>query len=100
VKLILETILSAPRLLERAAKLSDKLGAGFVDSTSQSLKRKLVTYPLHSNKVISSTDGQIFLETDLFYAGVRPPLTRRLGKRWVAAPSKAMKTVAGKCVST
>ncbi len=57
------------RLLERAAKLSDELGGSM---TARSLKRKRGYLSLIPTNVISITDGQIFLENDLFYSGVRP----------------------------
>jgi len=62
------------RLLERAAKLSDKLGGGSLTAlpiveTQAGDRRRL--YPTN---IISITDGQIYLEPDLFYAGVRPAL--------------------------
>src|SRR6202012_2301035 len=62
------------RLLERAAKLSDKLGGGsltalpIVETQAGDVSAYIPT------NVISITDGQIFLETDLFYAGVRPAI--------------------------
>jgi F-type H+-transporting ATPase subunit alpha len=86
------------RLLERAAKLSDKLGAGsltalpIIETQAGDVSAYIPT------NVISITDGQIFLETDLFYAGVRPAINAGVSVSRVggAAQSKAMKTVAGK----
>lgn len=86
------------RLLERAAKLSDKLGAGsltalpIIETQAGDVSAYIPT------NVISITDGQIFLETDLFYAGVRPAINAGISVSRVggAAQTKAMKTVAGK----
>jgi F-type H+-transporting ATPase subunit alpha len=86
------------RLLERAAKLSDKLGAGsltalpIIETQAGDVSAYIPT------NVISITDGQIFLETDLFYAGVRPAINAGISVSRVggAAQSKAMKMVAGK----
>jgi len=86
------------RLLERAAKLSDKLGAGsltalpIIETQAGDVSAYIPT------NVISITDGQIFLETDLFYAGVRPAINAGISVSRVggAAQTKAMKAVAGK----
>lgn len=86
------------RLLERAAKLSDKLGGGsltalpIVETQAGDVSAYIPT------NVISITDGQIFLETDLFYAGVRPAINAGISVSRVggAAQTKAMKMVAGK----
>jgi F-type H+/Na+-transporting ATPase subunit alpha len=86
------------RLLERAAKLSDKLGAGsltalpIIETQAGDVSAYIPT------NVISITDGQIFLETDLFYAGVRPAINAGISVSRVggAAQTKAMKMVAGK----
>jgi F-type H+/Na+-transporting ATPase subunit alpha len=86
------------RLLERAAKLSDALGGGsltalpIVETQAGDVSAYIPT------NVISITDGQIFLETDLFYAGVRPAINAGISVSRVggAAQSKAMKMVAGK----
>lgn len=86
------------RLLERAAKLSDELGAGsltalpIVETQAGDISSYIPT------NVISITDGQIFLETDLFYAGVRPAINAGISVSRVggAAQTKAMKQVAGK----
>jgi F-type H+/Na+-transporting ATPase subunit alpha len=86
------------RLLERAAKLSDALGAGsltalpIIETQAGDVSAYIPT------NVISITDGQIFLETDLFYAGVRPAINAGISVSRVggAAQTKAMKTVAGK----
>jgi F-type H+-transporting ATPase subunit alpha len=85
------------RLLERCAKLSDDLGAGsmtglpIVETKGNDISAYIPT------NVISITDGQIFLETDLFNAGVRPAINVGLSVSRVggAAQVKAMKTVAG-----
>jgi F-type H+-transporting ATPase subunit alpha len=86
------------RLLERAAKLSDDLGAGsltalpIVETQAGDVSAYIPT------NVISITDGQIFLETELFYKGIRPAVNVGLSVSRVgsAAQIKAMKQVAGK----
>jgi F-type H+-transporting ATPase subunit alpha len=86
------------RLLERAAKLSDALGAGsltalpIIETQAGDVSAYIPT------NVISITDGQIFLETDLFYAGVRPAINAGISVSRVggSAQTKAMKSVAGK----
>ncbi|MFZ4695348.1 MAG: F0F1 ATP synthase subunit alpha [Verrucomicrobiia bacterium] len=86
------------RLLERAARLSESAGNGsitalpIIETQAGDLSAYIPT------NVISITDGQIFLETDLFYQGVRPAISvgtsvSRVGS---AAQIKAMKQVAGK----
>lgn len=86
------------RLLERAAKLSDKLGGGSITALPiiETLAGDVSAY-IPTN-VISITDGQIFLETELFYAGVRPAINAGLSVSRVggAAQIKAMKQVAGR----
>ncbi|RKH49041.1 F0F1 ATP synthase subunit alpha [Corallococcus llansteffanensis] len=85
------------RLLERAAKLSDEEGAGsltalpIIETQAGDLSAYIPT------NVISITDGQIFLETDLFNSGVRPAINVGLSVSRVgsAAQIKAMKQVAG-----
>jgi F-type H+/Na+-transporting ATPase subunit alpha len=85
------------RLLERAAKLSDAEGAGsltalpIIETQAGDVSAYIPT------NVISITDGQIFLETDLFYSGVRPAINVGLSVSRVgsAAQIKAMKQVAG-----
>lgn len=85
------------RLLERAAKLSDELGGGsltalpFVETQAGDISAYIPT------NVISITDGQIFLENDLFYAGIRPAVDAGLSVSRVggSAQIKAMKKVAG-----
>jgi F-type H+-transporting ATPase subunit alpha len=85
------------RLLERAAKLSDKLGGGsltalpIIETQAGDVSAYIPT------NVISITDGQIFLETDLFYSGVRPAINVGLSVSRVggSAQIKAMKSVAG-----
>lgn len=86
------------RLLERAAKLSDDLGGGsltalpIIETQAGDVSSYIPT------NVISITDGQIFLETELFYQGVRPAINVGLSVSRVgsAAQTKAMKSVAGK----
>src|SRR5450432_3827996 len=86
------------RLLERAAKLSDEEGAGsltalpIIETQAGDVSAYIPT------NVISITDGQIFLETDLFYSGVRPAINVGLSVSRVgsAAQTKAMKQVAGR----
>lgn len=86
------------RLLERAAKLSDELGGGsltalpFIETQAGDITSYIPT------NVISITDGQIYLETDLFYAGIRPAINVGLSVSRVGgkAQTKAMKGVAGR----
>jgi F-type H+/Na+-transporting ATPase subunit alpha len=86
------------RLLERAAKLSDKLGAGSLTALPI-IETQLgdVTAYIPTN-VISITDGQIFLESDLFYAGIRPAINAGISVSRVGsnAQTKMMKQVAGR----
>lgn len=85
------------RLLERAAKMSDKLGGGsltalpIIETQAGDVSAYIPT------NVISITDGQIYLETDLFYSGVRPAISVGLSVSRVGgnAQIKAMKQVAG-----
>jgi F-type H+/Na+-transporting ATPase subunit alpha len=85
------------RLLERAAKLSDTLGAGsitalpFIETQAGDVSAYIPT------NVISITDGQIFLQSDLFFSGVRPAINAGLSVSRVggSAQIKAMKKVAG-----
>lgn len=85
------------RLLERAAKLSDKLGAGSITALPviETLAGDLSGY-IPTN-VISITDGQIMLETEAFYSGIRPAINVGLSVSRVggSAQIKAMKQVAG-----
>ena len=86
------------RLLERAAKLNDKLGAGsltalpIIETQAGDVSAYIPT------NVISITDGQIFLETDLFYSNVRPAVNAGISVSRVGgnAQIKAMKQVAGR----
>jgi F-type H+-transporting ATPase subunit alpha len=86
------------RLLERAAKLSDERGAGsltalpIIETQANDVSAYIPT------NVISITDGQIFLETDLFYQGIRPAVNVGLSVSRVgsSAQTKATKKVAGK----
>ncbi|WLR50714.1 F0F1 ATP synthase subunit alpha [Bacillus tianshenii] len=85
------------RLLERAAKLSDALGAGsltalpFIETQAGDVSAYIPT------NVISITDGQIFLQSDLFHSGVRPAVNAGLSVSRVggSAQIKAMKKVSG-----
>ncbi|MFC5466441.1 F0F1 ATP synthase subunit alpha [Lederbergia graminis] len=85
------------RLLERAAKLSDAKGGGsltalpFVETQAGDISAYIPT------NVISITDGQIFLQSDLFFSGVRPAINAGLSVSRVggSAQIKAMKSVAG-----
>jgi F-type H+/Na+-transporting ATPase subunit alpha len=86
------------RLLERAAKLSDEQGGGsltalpIIETQAGDVSAYIPT------NVISITDGQIFLESDLFYAGVRPAVNVGISVSRVggAAQTKAMRSVAGR----
>ncbi len=86
------------RLLERSAKLDDKYGGGSITALPiiETLEGDISAY-IPTN-VISITDGQIFLETDLFFAGQRPAINTGLSVSRVggAAQIKAIKKVAGK----
>ena len=85
------------RLLERAAKLSDALGGGsltalpIIETKAGDISAYIPT------NVISITDGQVFLESDLFYSGVRPAINvgNSVSRVGGAAQIKAMKAVAG-----
>lgn len=86
------------RLLERAAKLSDDMGAGSLTALPiVETQANDVTAFIPTN-VISITDGQIFLETDLFNAGIRPAINSGISVSRVggAAQTKAMKKLSGK----
>jgi F-type H+-transporting ATPase subunit alpha len=86
------------RLLERCAKLSDELGAGSMTGLPIiETKGNDVSAYIPTN-VISITDGQIFLETDLFNSGVRPAINVGISVSRVggSAQVKAMKSVAGR----
>ncbi len=86
------------RLLERAAKLSDELGGGsltalpIIETQAGDVSAYIPT------NVISITDGQIFLESDLFYAGIRPAINVGISVSRVGgkAQVKAMRKVAGR----
>ncbi len=85
------------RLLERCAKLSDELGGGSLTGLPIiETKANDVSAYIPTN-VISITDGQIFLETDLFFSGIRPAINAGISVSRVggAAQIKAMKGVAG-----
>ncbi|NCU41082.1 F0F1 ATP synthase subunit alpha, partial [Candidatus Saccharibacteria bacterium] len=85
------------RLLERSAKLSDDLGAGsltalpIIETQAGDISAYIPT------NVISITDGQIFMETDLFYQGIRPAISAGLSVSRVGgdAQAKAVKSVSG-----
>jgi len=85
------------RLLERAAKLSEELGGGsltalpIIETKAGDISAYIPT------NVISITDGQVFLESDLFYSGVRPAINvgNSVSRVGSAAQIKAMKSVAG-----
>lgn len=85
------------RLLERAAKLSDKLGGGsitalpIIETQAGDISAYIPT------NVISITDGQIFLQTELFYSGIRPAVSAGLSVSRVggSAQIKAVKKVSG-----
>ena len=85
------------RLLERSAKLSDDLGAGsltalpIIETQAGDISAYIPT------NVISITDGQIFMETDLFYQGIRPAISAGLSVSRVGgdAQTKAIKSVSG-----
>ena len=85
------------RLLERAAKLDDKQGAGSLTALPIIETQDGDVSAYIPTNVISITDGQIFLETDLFFKGVRPAVNIGLSVSRVgsAAQIKAMKQVAG-----
>ena len=85
------------RLLERAAKLSDEMGAGSLTALPVIETQGNDVSAFIPTNVISITDGQIFLETDLFYQGIRPAVNVGLSVSRVgsAAQIKAMKQVAG-----
>ncbi|WP_113313884.1 F0F1 ATP synthase subunit alpha [Hyphomicrobiales bacterium] len=85
------------RLLERAAKLSDANGAGSLTALPVIETQGNDVSAFIPTNVISITDGQIFLETDLFYQGIRPAVNVGLSVSRVgsAAQVKAMKQVAG-----
>ncbi|MEM9682235.1 MAG: F0F1 ATP synthase subunit alpha, partial [Pseudomonadota bacterium] len=85
------------RLLERAAKMNDEEGAGSLTALPVIETQANDVSAYIPTNVISITDGQIFLETDLFYKGVRPAINVGLSVSRVgsAAQIKAMKQVAG-----
>ena len=86
------------RLLERAAKLNDDNGAGSLTALPVIETQANDVSAYIPTNVISITDGQIFLETDLFYQGIRPAVNVGLSVSRVgsSAQVKAMKQVAGK----
>lgn len=86
------------RLLERAAKLSDKLGGGSITALPIIETQAGDITSFIPTNIISITDGQIYLETDLFYANTRPAINVGLSVSRVGgnAQEKAMKQVAGR----
>jgi len=86
------------RLLERAAKMNDTQGAGSLTALPVIETQANDVSAYIPTNVISITDGQIFLETDLFYQGIRPAVNVGLSVSRVgsSAQTKAMKKVAGK----
>ncbi|MBA3429588.1 MAG: F0F1 ATP synthase subunit alpha, partial [Actinobacteria bacterium] len=86
------------RLLERACKLNDELGGGsftalpIIETQAGDIAAYIPTY------VISITDGQIFLEADLFYSGIRPAINvgTSVSRVGGSAQTKAMRKVAGR----
>jgi len=86
------------RLLERAAKMNDDMGAGSLTALPVIETQANDVSAYIPTNVISITDGQIFLETDLFYQGIRPAVNVGLSVSRVgsSAQTKAMKKVAGK----
>jgi F-type H+-transporting ATPase subunit alpha len=86
------------RLLERAAKMNEDYGAGSLTALPVIETQANDVSAYIPTNVISITDGQIFLETDLFYQGIRPAVNVGLSVSRVgsAAQTKAMKKVAGR----
>jgi F-type H+-transporting ATPase subunit alpha len=86
------------RLLERAAKLSEKLGGGSLTALPVIETQAGDVSAYIPTNVISITDGQIFLETDLFYSNIRPAINPGISVSRVGgnAQIKAMKQVAGR----
>ncbi len=86
------------RLLERACKLSDELGGGSLTALPLIETQAGDVSAYIPTNVISITDGQIFLEADLFYSGVRPAINVGISVSRVGgnAQTKAMKKVAGR----
>ncbi|MFT4275671.1 MAG: F0F1 ATP synthase subunit alpha [Rhodopseudomonas sp.] len=86
------------RLLERAAKLNDEKGAGSLTALPVIETQANDVSAYIPTNVISITDGQVFLETDLFFQGIRPAVNVGLSVSRVgsSAQTKAMKKVAGK----
>ncbi len=86
------------RLLERAAKMNDENGGGSLTALPVIETQAGDVSAFIPTNVISITDGQIFLETELFFSGIRPAINVGLSVSRVgsAAQTKAMKKVAGK----
>ncbi|MCF7836965.1 F0F1 ATP synthase subunit alpha [Candidatus Gracilibacteria bacterium] len=85
------------RLLERAVRMNDKLGGGSITALPIIETQANDVSAYIPTNVISITDGQIYLETDLFYKGIRPAVNAGLSVSRVggAAQTKAMKGVSG-----
>ena len=85
------------RLLERAVRMNDKLGGGSITALPVIETQANDVSAYIPTNVISITDGQIYLETDLFYKGIRPAVNAGLSVSRVggAAQTKAMKGVSG-----
>src|SRR5437879_6891303 len=86
------------RLLERACKLSDKLGGAALQALPISGTQAGDVAAYIPTNVISITDGQIYLQSDLFFSGVRPAVNVGISVSRVgsSAQTKAMKKVAGR----
>jgi F-type H+-transporting ATPase subunit alpha len=86
------------RLLERSAKMADKFGGGSITALPVIETQANDVSAYIPTNVISITDGQIFLESDLFYSGVRPAVNAGISVSRVGgnAQIKAMKQVAGR----
>ncbi|OGK15320.1 F0F1 ATP synthase subunit alpha [Candidatus Roizmanbacteria bacterium RIFCSPLOWO2_02_FULL_37_19] len=86
------------RLLERSCRLNDKIGGGSITSLPIVETQEGDVSAYIPTNIISITDGQIYLESDLFNAGIRPAINVGLSVSRVGstAQAKAMKTVAGK----
>lgn len=86
------------RLLERACRIDEKYGGGSITALPfiETLENDISAYI--ATNVISITDGQIFLETDLFNSGIRPAINvgNSVSRVGSSAQTKAMKSVAGK----
>jgi len=90
-------LLFALSLLERAAKLNDALGGGSLTALRLLKRRPVISAPIFQLMLFRVTDGQIFMETNLFYQGIRPAISVGLSVSRVggSAQTKAIKSVAG-----